>query len=1095
MALPGVLVLTSAVCWGQNVAGPSSPPELVVQTGHSDVVGGVAFSPDGKLLASASRDHTIKLWEVVSGIELRTLRGHSSGVNSVAFSGDGKLLASGSDDKTIKLWDVGAGSELRTLKGHSGDIRSVAFSPDGMLLASGGGWDKTIKLWDVASGNELRTLHPSDIVYAVAFSPDGKFLVSGTEARDIKLWEVSSGSELRTLKGSHYGVQSVVFSRDGKLLASEGRDNTIALWDMASASELRTFKGHSLGGIQMVFSPDGTLLASGSRDETIKLWDVASGSELRTLKGHSGWVTSVAFSRDGRFLASGSVDHSIRVWQVSNGGQLHTLKGRSSWIISAKFSPDGKLLAGGSSGQGIKLWGLASGSELRMLEHSDVVISVAFSPDGKLLASGSEDETIKLWDVSSGSELRTLKGHSNDVNSVTFSRDGKLLASGSKDKTVKLWDVATGSELRTVGEHSEQVISVAFSPDGKLLASGGFDGTIKLWNLSRKSELRTLGTDSREVISVVFSPDGKLLASAGRDKTIKLWDVASGSELRTLKGHAGDVKSVTFSPDGRLLASGSADKTIKLWDVGAGSELRTLEGHSFDVLSVAFSPDGEYLVSGSLDTTIRVWETNSGNDLVRLIALDQNDWLVIDPSGRFDGSPIAWQKILWRFNNNTFDYAPVEVFFSEFYYPGLLTDIFAGKRPKAVADIAQKDRRQPHVKLTVSSEAKLDPRNTVVRIEVTDAPAGAQDVRLFRNGSLVKVWRGDVLKGQKSVTLEATIPIVAGENNLTAYAFNRDNIKSTDATLTITGAESLKRAGTLYVVGVGVNNYENKAFNLTYAVPDAQDFSAELKKQQEKLKNYERTEIIPLHNELATKQKILEALTELAGKVQPEDAVVVYFAGHGTIGSCLSEANQQVNAKDRFYLVPHDLGYKGAIPERCEQPILDEVAKHSISDLELESLFEKIDAGQLLLVIDACNSGQALESEEKRRGPMNSKGLAQLAYEKGIYILTAAQSLQEAKADKKIARGHGYLTYALVTEAIQQKKAADKEGKVVLREWVDYAVQRVPRMQQAEAAERRRFVKKPGEKPAALTGDEEIQTPRVFYRREPDVKPFVVARP
>jgi uncharacterized caspase-like protein len=349
------------------------------------------------------------------------------------------------------------------------------------------------------------------------------------------------------------------------------------------------------------------------------------------------------------------------------------------------------------------------------------------------------------------------------------------------------------------------------------------------------------------------------------------------------------------------------------------------------------------------------------------------------------------------------------------------------------------------------------------------------------------------LKGQTNASLEATIPIVAGENKLTAYAFNQDNIKSEDATLVVTGADSLKKAGTLYVLAIGVNEYENKAFNLTYAVPDAEEFGAELKRQQEMLKNYERNEIVPLYNEQATKEKILGALTELAGKVKPEDAVVVYFAGHGTVGSCLSATTRQVKAKDRFYLVPHDLGFKGEIPHRCEQTMLDEVARHSISDEELTIAFEGIDAGQILLVIDACNSGQALESEEKRRGPMNSKGLAQLAYEKGMYILTAAQSLQEAKADKKIAKGHGYLTYALVEEALKTKVAADRDGNVLLREWVDYAVQRVPRMQQAEAAERRQFVKKQADK--MIKDEDDVQTPRVFYRREPDVKPLVVARP
>jgi uncharacterized caspase-like protein len=586
-----------------------------------------------------------------------------------------------------------------------------------------------------------------------------------------------------------------------------------------------------------------------------------------------------------------------------------------------------------------------------------------------------------------------------------------------------------------------------------------------------------------------------------------------------------------------MIASGSFDNTIKLWDAATCKQLRSLEGHTGHVLSVAFSPDGKWIASGGGDGTMKLWRTDSDTPMATLISLDKDDWVVVTAEGLFDGSPNAWNQLIWRLDNNTFNYVPVEAFFNEFYYPGLLSEIMAGKQPKPPRkDLSAVDIRQPQVRITrIGGQAVIQntlnqpatvtnpagDRKVEVTLEITDnvkAPSrpahpktsGAQDIRLFRNGSLVKLWEGDVFalsekdgcKLQPKATPQsprrsictATIPIVAGLNNFTSYAFNSDNVKSQDAALSLTGADSLKRAGTLYVLAVGVNDYENKVFNLTYAVPDAEDFGSELKKQQERLKNYERTEIIPLYNEQATKQKILGALTELAGKVKPEDAVVVYFAGHGTVGSCLSEATQQVNAKDRFYLVPHDLGYKGEIPDRCEQKTLDEVARHSISDEELTKVFEGIDAGQLLLVIDACNSGQALESEEKRRGPMNSKGLAQLAYEKGMYILTAAQSLQEAKADKKIAKGHGYLTYALVEEALKSKVAADSEGNVTLREWVDYAVQRVPRMQQADAAERRQFVKKQqGDRVAK--GEEEVQQPRVFYRREADLKPLVVARP
>ena len=633
----------------------SNPALLQYLANHTSMVMSVAFSPDGKTLASSSNDNTIILWDVASRAPLgQPLTGHSQAVSSVAFSPDGRTLASGSWDNTIILWDISTGKPIgQPLTEHTDRVTSVAFSPDGRTLASGSK-DNTIILWDVATRKPISRPLPGNVDNGdLTFSSDGRYFASAAGCGKsnstgqciqggIILWDVATRTPTGLPFTGHAGrVESVAFSPDSRILASGSNDNTIILWDVATRKPIgQPLIGHANWVRSVAFSPDSKILASGDEDATIFIWDVSTGRPIsQPLIGHTSAISSLAFSPDGMTLASGSWDFTISLWGVptllisSTAAPLapagQPFARHTDRVNSVAFSPDGKILASGSNDTSVILWDVATGNSIDQpligltspLDQPYWVRSVAFSPDGKILASGGYPDII-LWDIATHKLIgQLLTEHTNWVESVAFSPDGKILASGSDDGNIILTDVSTGEPVgQPLIGHTDWVMSVAFSPDGNTLASGSHDGSVILWEISSGKPLDQSPTwRPFKINSVAFSPDGKTLASAYNDNTIILWDVSSGDPIgQPLIGHTHEVNSIAFSPDGKNLISGSWDSTVILWDLATHKPIgQPLVGHTNWVWSVAFSPNGKTIASSSWDNTIILWDVDPASSIAK----------------------------------------------------------------------------------------------------------------------------------------------------------------------------------------------------------------------------------------------------------------------------------------------------------------------------------------------------------------------------------------------------------------------------------------------------------------------------------------------
>ena len=598
----------------------ASGEELGRMEEHRDDVNCLAFSPDGTILASGSTDRTIIFWERESGNLIRRFQGHLREVKAVGFSPDGTQLVSGSFDNTLRLWDVGSGECVNVLSGHTRGVSDAVFSPDGSKVVSCSSQENTVRVWDAQSGEEIRKFasvqHPSK----VAVSPDGQTIIAtSATGRKVNLWNAESGEGREGPAQRQLGLRSMALDQSGSVLAAGSKDGTVQLWDFNTWESRGSVEGLGASVGAMAMDPSGERLAAAA-GAVIRLWKVGDDGMVALDEEPRGGCELVAYSPDGGRIACASGPH-VKVLDATTGAELRSFRVGEyiRGIRGMTFSPDGSKLIilplyGRIQVCDLATWDVSGLKWDTKLSPSDTSPS-AVSEDLNLIAVWARDHSIKVFDRVDGGIRAVCSGHAGRINTVVFNPDGTRIASlSSVDRSLRVWDTETGQEIAST-EITGLLSHMTFSPDGRRLAGAGFSLTV--WDGESLEELKKIEDEKRHISAFAFSPSGAEIATC-RGDGIRLWDADSGEEIASLKGFRGSAMDIAFCPTGTRLVTASRDGTTRLWDVGLRNEVSTLYGHRSQVNMYSSAPERGLITAAVLDNSIRLWDLKTGVELAML---------------------------------------------------------------------------------------------------------------------------------------------------------------------------------------------------------------------------------------------------------------------------------------------------------------------------------------------------------------------------------------------------------------------------------------------------------------------------------------------
>jgi len=1020
-----------------------------LQKGHSAVVKTLALSNDGNYLYTGSRDKSIKIWDVETGMEVRTLFGHQHTVNNLSVSGNGKLLASSSADLTVRLWDIVSG-ELKWTSPESREyMTAVSFSPDGKYLAAGGYDDKAV-VYSVATGDTLFALDVNPdkgtgYGISLSWSNDGEWLATGEDNRTAGIYNVKKRSQAYRIKpaeGWCGGCPTLVaFHPGNKQLAKLSDKGNLELISLDTGKSTDT-----LGGIMediraLNYSADGSRLLVALKKELI-IYDLVSKKESgRFLPESSLVINDAVFTKDAASVIIATNDNNARLIEVSGwqtkayfqgllqdqdkGGILYDPNNYwESYIARYIHNKNKQLLTSddayllqGKLGTVVRMWEVSSGKPVvEFIGHEKAVISFDLSPDQTLLATGGGEGDVIIWQKKTGKLLKILKGHRSPVFDVRWSHDQTKLVSSSWDGQVLVWDVESGQKLSGIYWNNASAYAVTFTSNDLYLLVARLDKKLELYEVLTGELVKSYAGHTQNVNDLLLNDNEHEFISLSDDGYAIVWNIYDGLIRKRYKHPSGTVRAGLLH-QGKLYTAGD-DRIIYLWDQQSNTVRQKLSGHQAPVSSLNINQKGTMLISGDLDGVTKFWDLNTGKEILEHIIIDKANWVARNPEGYFYATDGAKKYVHYVKGNKAY---MLDQFFHEFYTPELMRKTFSGNTGRKNKSLHGMLDSSPISEVKIAGVLSENELHATLYIKITD-PKNVDEIQLFHNGKRlpaeIKDYKAE-RSGGDAVVYSYTTGVVSGRNHFMVKVLNKDKLESVPAETEIVSGNHLPGA-VCYLLTIGINEYKNPKLNLNYARADASAFADRIRLQAKgmfsELKSY------ALFDSEATKENILGVLDTIIREAAINDMFIIYFAGHGSMSDEL------------FYFIPY---------EATKLYDAELLKKSALSADEVQQKLTKLKALKQIVFIDACQSGGSVDVLAQR-GALEEKAIAQLSRSAGIHVLSAAGSEQYASEYTEL--GHGLFTYVLLEALKGEADGAPKDGKVTVYEMKSFVDEIMPEL-------------------------------------------------